>query len=97
MEAMRRVPELRPRMLDTFRGKPPMQAQVVDLAAQALGLPAEDRAKCVERMLENFEPRSPAQAAWLRIAATRREQVRTGAVAMVPGDDAVARVRARIS
>jgi hypothetical protein len=97
MEAMRRVPELRPRMLDTFRGKPPMQAQVVDLAAQALGLPAEDRAKFVERMLENFEPRSPAQAAWLRIAATRREQVRTGAVAMVPGDDAVARVRARIS
>jgi len=74
-----------------------MTTPVEDLAAQALGLPPEDRAKLVERLLESFEPRSPAQTAWLRLAEARREQVRTGSVAMVPGDEALARARARIS
>lgn len=66
-------------------------------AAQALGLPAEGRAKLVERLLESFEPRSPAQSAWLQLARSRREAVRAGAVAMDPGSEALARVRARIS
>jgi len=70
---------------------------VEDLAAQALGLPPEDRAKLVERLLESFEPRSPSQAAWLQLARARREEVRAGTVAMVPGSEALARVRARIS
>jgi putative addiction module component (TIGR02574 family) len=74
-----------------------MPTPVEDIAAQALGLPPEDRAKLVERLLESFEPRSPSQTAWLRLAQTRREQVRQGAVTMVPGDEALARVRARIS
>ena len=73
-----------------------MPTPVEDLAAQALGLPPEDRAKLVERLLQSFEPRSPAQVAWLHLAQTRREQVRTGSVAMVPGDEALTRVKARI-
>lgn len=74
-----------------------MPLPVEDLAAQALSLPAEDRAKLVERLLASFEPKSPAQAAWLLLAAQRREQVRSGAAAMVPGDEALARVRARLA
>ncbi len=74
-----------------------MPTPVEDLAAQALGLPPEDRAKLVERLLESFEPRSPAQAAWLELASSRREEVRAGTVSMVPGSEALARVRARIS
>jgi putative addiction module component (TIGR02574 family) len=74
-----------------------MATPVEDLAAQALTLPAEDRAKLVERLLESFEPRSPAQAAWLQLAAARREAVRSGKVSMVPGDDALARIRSRIA
>ncbi len=74
-----------------------MTTPVEDLAALALGLPAEDRAKLVERLLASFEPRSPAQAAWLQLARSRREEVRAGTVAMVPGSEALARVRARIS
>jgi hypothetical protein len=73
-----------------------MSMPVEDLAAEALGLPPEDRAKLVERLLASFEPRSPAQAAWLQLAAQRREQVRSGSVAMTPGDEALARVRARL-
>jgi hypothetical protein len=74
-----------------------MPMQVEDLVARALDLSAENRAKLVERLLESFEPRSPAQAAWLRVAQARRAQVLSGTVAMVPGDEALARVRVRIS
>ena len=74
-----------------------MSVPVEDLAAQALSLPPEDRAKLVERLIASFEPKSPAQAAWLKVANTRREDVRSGKVAMVPGDDALARIRARLA
>ena len=74
-----------------------MPAPVEDIAAQALSLPPEDRAKLVERLIESFEPRSAAQADWLRLARSRRDDVRAGTVAMVPGDEALARVRARIA
>lgn len=73
-----------------------MSMPVEDLAAHALSLPAEDRAKLVERLIASFEPKSPAQAAWLELANSRREDVRAGKVAMVPGDEALARVRARL-
>lgn len=73
-----------------------MATSVEDIAAQALNLPPEDRAKMIERLLASFEPKSAAQAAWLDLARARREEVRVGKVAMVPGDEALARVRARI-
>lgn len=65
-----------------------------DLAAQALNLPPEDRAELLERLIATFEPRSAAQAAWLQLAKARREDVSSGRVSMVPGDEALARVRA---
>lgn len=74
-----------------------MPTPVEDLAAQALSLPAEDRAKLVERLIASFEPRSPSQAAWLQLAQARREDVQAGKTAMAPGDEALARVRARLA
>ncbi|MCD6673830.1 MAG: addiction module protein [Burkholderiaceae bacterium] len=74
-----------------------MTTPVEDIAAQALSLPPEDRAKLVERLLASFEPKSPAQAAWLALARSRRDAVRSGEVSMVSGAEALARVRARIS
>jgi putative addiction module component (TIGR02574 family) len=74
-----------------------MPTPVEDLAAQALSLPPEDRAKLVERLIASFEPRSPSQAAWLRLAQARRDDVKAGKIAMVPGDEALARVRARLA
>jgi hypothetical protein len=74
-----------------------MTTPVEDIAAQALSLPPEDRAKLVERLLASFEPKSPAQAAWLALARSRRDAVRAGEVSMASGAEALARVRARIS
>ena len=70
---------------------------VHDLEAQVLGLPPEDRARLLERLIASFEPRSSAQRAWLELALRRQADVKSGKVAMVPGDEALASVRARIA
>ena len=68
-----------------------------DLAAEVLDLPAEERARILELLIASFEPKSNAQKAWMNLALCRKEEVRTGKAAMVPGDEALARVRARIA
>ena len=68
-----------------------------DLAAEVLDLPAEERARILELLIASFEPKSNAQKAWMNLALRRKEEVRSGKVAMVPGDEALARVRARIA
>ena len=74
-----------------------MPIPVHDLESAVLDLPAEDRARLLERLIASFEPESPAQAAWMRLADQRRENVRAGRVAMVSGDEALSRARARIA
>ena len=74
-----------------------MTTPVHDLTAEVLDLPAEDRARMLELLIASFEPKSNAQRAWMDLALRRREEVRSGKVAMVPGDEALARVRARIA
>ncbi len=68
-----------------------------DLAAEVLGLPAEERARILELLIASFEPQSSAQKAWMGLALRRREEVRSGQVVMIPGDEALARIRARIA
>lgn len=74
-----------------------MPTHVEDIATQALSLPPEERAKLVDRLIASLEPGSPVQAEWLALARSRRDAVRRGEASMVSGDDALARVRSRIS
>lgn len=74
-----------------------MSTPVHDLEAEVLSLPAEDRARLLERLIASFEPKSPAQRAWAEAAVRRQVEVKSGKIAMVPGDEALARVRARLS
>ena len=74
-----------------------MPTPVHDLEAEALLLPPEERARLVERLIASFEPKSSAQRAWLELALRRQADVKAGRVAMAAGDEALARVRARIS
>lgn len=48
------------------------------------------------RVNAEIEPKSKAQKAWQALAAIRREDVRSGKVSMVLGNEALARVRARL-
>jgi hypothetical protein len=74
-----------------------MTTPVHDLAAEVLDLPAEDRARILELLIASFEPKSSAQRAWMSLALRRRSDVRSGKMAMVPGDEALARVKARVA
>jgi hypothetical protein len=74
-----------------------MTTSANDLAAEVLDLPAEERARILELLIASFEPKSNAQKTWLNLALRRREEVRSGKVAMVAGDEALTRVRARIA
>ena len=74
-----------------------MALPVHDLEAEVLDLPAEDRARMLELLIASFEPKSIAQKAWMDLALQRREEVRAGKVAMVPGGEALARVRTWIA
>ena len=74
-----------------------MTSSAQDLAAEVLDLPAEERARILELLIASFEPKSKAQEAWMNLALRRREDVRSGKATMVPGDEALARVRARIA
>jgi putative addiction module component (TIGR02574 family) len=74
-----------------------MATPVHDLEAEVLGLPPEERARLLERLIASFKPKSQAQKAWMELALRRQEEVRSGKVFMVPGDEALARVRARLA
>ncbi|OIP18360.1 MAG: hypothetical protein AUK51_04835 [Comamonadaceae bacterium CG2_30_59_20] len=74
-----------------------MTTPVDELAVEVLDLPAKDRAKILELLINSFEPKSQAQQAWTDLALRRRDEVRDGKVAMLPGREALQRVRARIA
>jgi len=74
-----------------------MPPHVQALAAEVLGLAAQDRATILELLLGSFDPQPASQTAWINLATQRREQVRNGQVAMVSGAEALSRIRAKIA
>lgn len=74
-----------------------MSTPLYELEAQILGLPPADRARLLERLIASFEPRLDEQDAWMQLALRRQNDVRSGKAAMSPGDETLARVRARIA
>ena len=67
-----------------------------DLAAQAMELPADARARLADLLVESLENAElgPIDREWLAVARRRRDEVRTGAVQPVPGEEALQAVRA---
>jgi putative addiction module component (TIGR02574 family) len=73
-----------------------MTMPVNELEAEVLSLAAPDRARILERLIESFERDETVDDAWLKEALRREEEVSSGKVAMVPGPEAVARIRAQL-
>jgi putative addiction module component (TIGR02574 family) len=73
-----------------------MTMPVHDLEAEALNLPPEERARLLERLIQSFEPDSRVRDAWVALALSREAEVTAGKADLVPGADAVARVRAHL-
>ncbi len=74
-----------------------MTALAHDLAAEVLGLQAEDCARLLELLIASFEPKSNVQKAWMDLALRRHEEVQSGKVEIVPGGEALARVKAKLA
>jgi hypothetical protein len=73
-----------------------MTTPVNELEAEVLSLAASDRARILERLIESFDRDATVGDAWLNEALRREEEVVSGKVAMVPGPEAVARIRAQL-
>ena len=74
-----------------------MSTHIYDLEVEVLSLGPAERAHLLERLIESFEPGSKVQDAWVSEALRREAEVHAGKVALVPGQEALARVRARLA
>ena len=68
---------------------------VEQIAEEALALPSESRALLADKLVESLDiaALSRIDKAWLAKAKQRRDEVRSGKVQTIPGDEAFAKVR----
>ena len=72
-----------------------MNTTVEQIAEEALALPSEARALLADRLVESLDPAEDGHVRrlWAAEAIRRRDDVRSGRVKTIPGDEALARVR----
>jgi len=72
-----------------------MATNVKKLAKQAMSLPTESRAQLADLLVESLdaEELGPIDRLWVAEAKRRRDEVRSGRVESIPGDEALQRVR----
>jgi Putative addiction module component len=68
---------------------------IEQLTEEILSLPSASRALLAEKIVESleFDTDPTIQAAWVTEAHKRRDQVRSGDVHPIPGEEALAQVR----
>ncbi len=72
-----------------------IMASVEQVMKEALSLPSASRALLAEKLVESleFDVDDTLQKLWVTEAKKRRDEVRSGAVQPIPGEEALARVR----
>ncbi len=72
-----------------------MSSLVEELSARAKTLPAEDRARLAEELLDSLEgePDVEAEAAWEREIERRVAEIESGAVTLITSEDVHAEAR----
>jgi len=73
-----------------------MNAKTVE--EEALELPAQERAKLAERLLESLDdlPERDVEALWLEVAERRAKEIDDGSVELVTPEELDRRVKARL-
>jgi putative addiction module component (TIGR02574 family) len=74
-----------------------MSTSLEVLEAEALKLAPADRSHLLERLIASLDSDPEVEAAWDREADRREAELESGAVAAVPGHEAMARLRSRLS
>lgn len=72
-----------------------MATSVEQLAEQALSLPTESRARLADLLVQSLDVKElgPIDRLWVDEAKRRRDEVRSGRVKPVPGEEALQKVR----
>ena len=73
-----------------------MSMPIEVLQAEVLGLPTAERSLLLERLIASLDTDPEIQEAWLREAKRRDTEVESGTAVLVPGEEAIARVRASL-
>jgi len=75
-----------------------MEITAEQIIEGALALPADARASLADRLVESLDPaeESRIHGLWSAEAQRRLDDVRSGRVKTIPGEEAMARVRAAI-
>lgn len=76
-----------------------MKLSVEQIADEALALPSEARALLADRLVESLDPTEDGyvRQLWAAEVRRRRDEVRSGRVQTIPGDEALARVRQAVA
>lgn len=70
-----------------------MPKTLEEISIEALALPLYERVLLVERILASIGQSEANEKLWLEEAKRRRDEVRSGKVQTIPGEEALARVR----
>ena len=76
-----------------------MSMTVEQMTEEALALPSEARALLADRLVESLDPAedSLVRQLWVAEARRRRDDVRSGRVKTIPGDEALAQVKRAVA
>ena len=74
-----------------------MSTNLEVLEAEVLQLTPADRSRLFERLIASIDTDSAVEQAWELEADRRESELESGLVAAVPGQQAVARLRARLN
>lgn len=71
-----------------------MASTIEVLEAEALQLPAADRARLVERLIASLDMDPEVEEAWAAEIERRNAEIESGAVSLIPGPEALAALKA---
>lgn len=71
-----------------------MTMPIEALEAEVLGLPSAERSRLLDRLIASLDTDPTVEDAWMREAKRRDEEIESGTVQAIPGDLALARLRA---
>lgn len=71
-----------------------MRVEVVD--AELLRLPVVERARVLDRVVASLDSDAARDRAWDELAAGRDAEIESGAVAVIPGLEILARLRSEL-
>jgi len=71
-----------------------MPTSIEVLEAEVLSLSAAERSRLLERLIASLDADPEIQEAWVQEAERRDAEIDSGAVTLVPGEQALSRLRA---